>query len=253
MKINTLIVDDEPLARERIRTLLESENDIRIAAECGNGNDALRRIQEEQIDLMFLDIQMPELDGIRLMERIPQEKVPFVIFTTAFDSFAVKAFELNAIDYLLKPFTKKRFLESLGRIRNKFGSGDNDLFLSQMLNTIRSVMDRQQFPEKIVVKADGKVRFIPASEILWIESEANYLRIHTSGGSYMIRDTMTNFSKKIDPAKFLRIHRTVIANTVHIKELQPWLSDELIALLHNGTKLPIGRTYRKAVNEFFGL
>ncbi|MCK9408734.1 MAG: response regulator transcription factor [Bacteriovoracaceae bacterium] len=253
MKIYTIIVDDEPLARERIRTLLGTENDIHIAAECGNGKEALRLISEQKIDLVFLDIQMPELDGIRLLEKLPEGKTPFVIFTTAYDSFAVKAFELNALDYLLKPFTKKRFLESLSRVRQKFGSEDKDLFFSQMLNTLRSVVDHQQFPEKIVVKADGKVRFIPTAEIRWIESEANYLRIHTAAVSPLIRETMTNFFKKLDPSIFLRLHRTVIVNTTQIKELQPWLSDELIALLHDGTKLPIGRTYRKTVNEFFGL
>jgi two-component system LytT family response regulator len=253
MTIHALIIDDEPLARERIRSLLSSESDVRIAAECGNGREALRYISEQKIDLLFLDIQMPELDGIALMELIPPEKVPFVIFTTAYDAFAVKAFEINAVDYLLKPFTKKRFLEALARVRTKFGSGDKDLMLSQMLNTLRSVVKKQQFPEKIVVKADGKVRFIPAAEIRWVESDANYLRIHTPSGSALVRDTMTNFSKKLDPALFLRLHRTVIVNTSQIKELQPWLSDELVALLHDGTKLPIGRTYRKSVNQFFGL
>lgn len=253
MTLQILIVDDEPLARERIRTLLESEQDIRIAAECTNGKEALRLLQAQHIDLLFLDIQMPELDGIRLLEMVPEEKIPFVIFTTAFDSFAVKAFELNAIDYLLKPFTKKRFRESLDRVRKKIGSGDQDLLLSQMLLTLRSVAEQKKFPEKIVVKADGKVRFIPTSEIRWVESDANYLRIHTSSGSPLIRETMNNFSQKLDPSIFLRLHRTVIVNTTQIKELQPWLSDELVAVLHDGTKLPIGRTYRKAVNQFFGL
>jgi two-component system LytT family response regulator len=253
MKISALIIDDEPLARERIRTLLTAETDIRIAAECSNGKEALRNILEGEIDLIFLDIQMPEMDGIRLLEQLPGGKYPVVIFTTAFDTFAVKAFELNAVDYLLKPFTKSRFRESLERARAKLGSGDQDLLLSQMLNTLRSVVDQQQYPDKVVVKADGKVRFIPSAEIQWIESEANYLRIHTPGGAPLIRETMTNFAKKLDPAVFLRLHRTVIVNTAFIKELQPWGSDELVALLHNGTKLPIGRTYRKAVNTFFGL
>lgn len=251
--IRTMIVDDEPLARERIRSLLGSEKDVVIAAECGNGRDALRILAELPVDLLFLDIQMPEMDGISLLEKLPQEKIPFVVFTTAYDSFAVKAFELNAVDYLLKPFTKKRFLDSLSRIRLRLSSDDKDLYLSQMLTTIRSVVEKQEFSEKIVVKSEGRVRFIPTSEILWIESDANYLKLHTQHESALIRETMANFSKKLDPAKFLRCHRTVIVNSEYIKELKPWFNDEYIAILHNGTQLPIGRTYRKSVNEFFRL
>jgi len=253
MKMRTLIVDDEPLARERISDLLQGEKDIHIVAECNNGKEALRIISGQEIDLVFLDIQMPELDGIRLLEKLPEGNVPLIVFTTAFDSFAVKAFELNAVDYLLKPFTKKRFQESLSRAQQKMGSDDKDLYLSQMLTTIRSVVDKQQYADKVVVKSEGKVRFIPTREIQWVESDANYLKIHTTNESPQIRDTMTNFSKKLDPAIFLRLHRTVIVNTEHIKELKPWFNDEYVAILRNGTQLPIGRTYRKTVNEFFHL
>ncbi len=249
--IRTVIVDDEPLARERIRMLLQGEKELSIVSECGNGKEAFKVLSGQSIDLIFLDIQMPEMDGISLLEKLPQEKIPFVVFTTAYDSFAVKAFELNAVDYLLKPFTKKRFLDSLSRIRQRLSSDDKDLYLSQMLTTIRSVVEKQEFSDKIVVKAEGRVRFIPTSEILWIESDANYLKLHTQRDSAMIRETMANFSKKLDPSKFLRCHRTVIVNSEHIKELKPWFNDEYVAILHNGTQLPIGRTYRKSVNEFF--
>ncbi|MFA5832464.1 MAG: LytTR family DNA-binding domain-containing protein [Bacteroidota bacterium] len=253
MKIRTLIVDDEPLARERINTLLHDEKDVRVVAECGNGKEAFRAIMEQEIDLVFLDIQMPELDGVRLLEKLPAERIPLIIFTTAFDSFAVKAFELNAIDYLLKPFTKKRFQESLSRVKQNMLSDDKDLYLSQMLTTIQSVVQKQQYADKVVVKSEGKVRFIPTREILWLESDANYLKIHTLTDSHLLRDTMTNFSKKLDPAAFLRLHRTVIVNTEYIKELKPWFNDEYVAILRNGTQLPIGRTYKKSVNEFFHL
>ena len=249
--IRTVIVDDEPLARERIRMLLQGEKELSIVSECGNGKEAFKVLSGQSIDLIFLDIQMPEMDGISLLEKLPQEKIPIVVFTTAYDSFAVKAFELNAVDYLLKPFTKKRFLDSLSRIRQRLSSDDKDLYLSQMLTTIRSVVEKQEFSDKIVVKAEGRVRFIPTSEILWIESDANYLKLHTQRDSAMIRETMANFSKKLDPSKFLRCHRTVIVNSEHIKELKPWFNDEYVAILHNGTQLPIGRTYRKSVNEFF--
>ncbi|MFA6456712.1 MAG: LytTR family DNA-binding domain-containing protein [Bacteroidota bacterium] len=252
MTIHTLIVDDESLARERIHTLLKSEKEFRVVGECSNGKEALRSIEEKEIDLVFLDIEMPALDGIGLLEKLPAEKLPLVIFTTAFDLFAVRAFELNAIDYLLKPFTKKRFQDSLERVKEKFRSGDMDLYMSQMLATIQSVAKKTD-SDKIVVKSEGKIRFLPASEILWIESDANYLRLHTSSESVVIRDTMTNFSARLDPSKFLRLHRTVIANTAHIVELKQWFNDEYIAILHNGTQLPVGRTYRKSVSAFFKL
>ncbi len=253
MTIKTMIVDDEPLARERIRSLLQGEKEVAVIAECANGKEALAVLKEHPVDLIFLDIQMPEMDGVRMLENIPPEQLPFVIFTTAFDSFAVKAFELNALDYLLKPFTKKRFLDSLSRVRQRLSSDDKDLYLSQMLDTIRSVAEKQEYSDKLIVKTDGRVRFIPASEILWIESDANYLKLHTQKEAIMIRETLTNLSKKIDPAKFLRLHRTVIVNTEHIKELKPWFNDEYVAILRNGTQLPIGRTYKKSVNEFFKL
>lgn len=253
MKIATIIVDDEPLARERIRTLLGTEKEFILKAECQNGSEALHFILNEPIDLVLLDIQMPELDGIRLVEKIPVEKMPFIVFTTAFDAFAVKAFELNAIDYLLKPFTKKRFLDTLERIKKNFQSDDRDLYLSQMLTTIQSVVDKKVYSEKIVIKSDGKIRFVPAREILWVESDANYLKVHTTSGTWMIRETMANFSMKLDPAVFLRLHRSVLANTKFINELKPWFNDDYIAILQNGTQLPIGRTYRKSVNQFFKL
>lgn len=253
MKITAIIVEDEPLARERVRLLLTDEKDIRIAAECANGVEALRVIEQSPVDMMFLDIQMPAMDGIQLVQRIPQDKLPVIIFTTAFDEFAVKAFELNAIDYLLKPFTKKRFQESLNRARVHFRSNDKDLYLSQMLNTIQTMVNKKTYSDKIVIKSEGKVRFLKSDEILWIESDANYLRIHTQHESPLIRDTMTNFYQRLNPQLFLRIHRTVIVNASCIREIKPWFNDEVIALLNNGTQLPIGRTYRKSVNAFFQL
>lgn len=253
MKIQTLIVDDEPLARERIATLLRDDKDIHVVAECSNGKEALQSIIEAKTDLIFLDIQMPELDGIRLVEKIPSDKIPLIVFVTAFDEFAVKAFEINAIDYLLKPFTKKRFQESLLRVKDHFRSDDKDLYISQMLTTIQSVVEKKTYADKVVVKSDGKIRFLQATDILWIESEANYLRIHTMTESPLIRETMQNFLSKLDPARFLRVHRTVIVNTEYIQEMKPWFNDEYIAILRNGTQLPIGRTYRKAVKSFFHL
>lgn len=253
MKIRTLIVDDEPLARERIHTLLNKEDEFIIIGECKNGKEALEIIVKESVDLLFLDIQMPELDGIHLIEKIPVEKMPMIVFTTAFDEFAIKAFEVNAVDYLLKPFTKNRFQETLARTKKNFISEDKDLYLSQMLNALQSVIEKKSYSDKIVIRSDGKIRFIPVVEVIWIESDANYLKIHTVKEVFTIRETMSNFSLKLDPGIFLRLHRSILANTKFILELKPWFNEEYIAILQNGTQLPIGRTYRKSVNDFFKL
>ncbi|MBI2430228.1 MAG: response regulator [Ignavibacteriales bacterium] len=247
MKINTLIVDDEPLARERIRTLLKDEPEFDIAGEAANGKEALKKIQLVTIDLLFLDIQMPELDGIRLIEKLTPAQIPLIIFTTAYDSFAVKAFELNAMDYLLKPFTKKRFQQSLQRVKEQFSSDDKDLYSSTMLSTLQAIVQKKQYPERIVVKSEGKIQFIPLKDIMWAESDANYININTIREKVVMRETMTNLSQKLDPAIFLRTHRSVLVNVEFIKEMKPWFNDELVILLHNGTQLPVGRTYRKNV------
>ncbi|MEW5799784.1 MAG: LytTR family DNA-binding domain-containing protein [Bacteroidota bacterium] len=247
MKINTLIVDDEPLARERIRTLLKDESDFNIDSEASNGREALKRLQETKIDLLFLDIQMPELDGVSLAEKLLPPNIPLIIFTTAYDSFAVKAFDLNAMDYLLKPFTKKRFKQSLLRVKEQFSSDDKDLYSSTMLATLQSIVKKKQYPERIVVKSEGKIQFIPLRDILWAESNANYINIHTVREKVVMRETMSNLSQRLDPSVFIRAHRSVLVNVEFIKEMKPWFNDEMVIILTNGTQLPVGRTYRKNV------
>ena len=246
-----LVVDDEALARQRVIALLKQERDVEIAGECGNGADALEVLRSTTVDILFLDIQMPEMDGIRMLETLGPENAPVVIFTTAYDAFAVKAFELNAVDYLLKPFSRSRFHEALARARRMAASQDRDLAAIRTTETVATIRSQQLFADRLVVKSDGKIRFIPVEEIRWIESEANYVRLHTGAVASLVRDTLTNIQRSLDPSLFLRVHRTVIVNTREIKELAPWFNDELVAVLNDGTKLPVGRTYRKAVNEFF--
>ncbi|NUN70907.1 MAG: response regulator, partial [Bacteroidetes bacterium] len=190
MSITVLIVDDEPLARERVRMLLEEEKDVVVRAECAGAAEAKELLLRERIDMMFLDIQMPGMDGLQLVGIIPPERMPLVVFTTAYDEFAVKAFELDAADYLLKPFTKRRFQASLERVRQRLSSGDRDLFISRMLTTVNTIAQRLPYPEKIVVKSDGRICFLQPPEIRWIESEANYLRIHTVQAVHHVRETL---------------------------------------------------------------
>ncbi len=249
MNISVLIVDDEPLARERIRTLLDGESDFTIAGEASNGKEALIKVTDSNVDLVFLDIQMPELDGLRLIEKIPADRLPLIVFTTAFDSFAVKAFEINAIDYLLKPFTKKRFHQALAKAKEQFRSDDKDLLSSGMLSTLQSILQKKQYPDRVVVKSDGKIQFVPVKDILWAESDANYIKMYTTNQTLVMRETMSNLSQRLDPSLFLRSHRSVIVNVNSIKEIKPWLNDELVIILTNGTQLPVGRSFRKSVMQ----
>lgn len=251
--VSVIIVDDEPLARERIRTLLRSEEGCSAVAECANGKEALAAMRDHDADLMFLDIRMPELDGVAMLEQADPARLPLVIFTTAFDEFAVKAFELNAVDYLLKPFTKQRFRDALSKAVRKLRSEDKDLFLAQMVQTLRTVAEKKIHPDRLIVRSEGRIRFIPVTDILWIESDANYLRIHTAAGASVIRETMTNIARTLDPELFLRLHRTIIVNSGVIKELQPWNNEEMVALLNDGTRLPIGRTYKRTVLSALGM
>ena len=247
MNIQAIIVDDEKLARERIRLLLKGFAEFHIAGECANGAEALKKLNADRIDLMFLDIQMPELDGIALLEKIPASRMPVVIFTTAYDSFAVKAFELNAVDYLLKPFSKERFRLSVSRAKQHLESGDRKRYLEQVLSAVHSVFEKQRYLERVVVKAEGRVWFLPVGEVQWVESEANYLKVHAGKESPLIRETLTHFGEKLDPALFLRIHRSVLVNIAFIKEVKPWFNDEYTVVLKDGTQLPVGRTYRKSI------
>jgi two-component system, LytTR family, response regulator len=253
MMMNVLIVDDEKLARERMRLLLEKHSDICIVGECKDGKEAFQKISSEKIDVVFLDIQMPEFDGIQLIEKLPIEKIPMIVFTTAYNEFAVKAFELNAVDYLLKPFTAKRFGQSLDRIREQISSEDKDLYLAQMVTIAKTIIEKKTFADHLALKTEGKIRLQTVTEIQWIESEGNYLNIHLANEKFIIRETMTNFSTKLDPAVFLRIHRTVLVNVNHIKELKLWFNDEYVVILKNGTQLPVGRTYKQSLHLFFHL
>jgi two-component system LytT family response regulator len=248
-KIKALIVDDEPLARERIAGLLKDEIDIQVIAECKNGMEALKIISSEEINLMFLDIQMPEIDGFAVINGIPPNKLPQIVFTTAYDDYAIKAFEVNAIDYLLKPFDRQRFQCALNRVREKLKSGE--FYSAQLLKFLQSYPDKKEFPERISVKSNDRIIFLQLNEIEWLESEANYIRIYTKGKSYQVRETMNDFLLRVNPKDFIRIHRSTAVNFNYVKELQPWSNDNYIVILKDGTKLSIGRTYRKNILTLF--
>lgn len=252
MKIKTLIVDDEPLARERLRVLLEAQPDIEVLGECGDGREAVEAIEAQRPELVFLDIQMPELDGFQVLENLDVDPLPVVIFVTAFNQHAIRAFEVHALDYLLKPFDKERFELALSRARNHLNrsqGGDLTQKLSALLADLRP---EPKTTDRLVIKTSGKVVFLRTAEIDWIEAADNYLNLHVGADSHLLRETMASIEERLDPAQFLRISRSTIVNIERIKELQPMFHGDYTVILRNGTRLTLSRGYRDKLQQLLG-
>jgi two-component system LytT family response regulator len=244
-RIRTLIVDDEPLGRERLRTLLRAEPDVELVGECANGLEAVSHIDERTPDLVFLDVQMPELDGFAVLESVGVERMPPTVFVTAYDQYALKAFEVHALDYLLKPFTRARFRKTLQRVRDHLRKQRTDAseLSRQLIALLRDVRTDRQFLERLVVKSGGRVFFLRVDEIDWIEAAGNYLRLHAGQDVHLMRETMKGMETKLDPDRFVRIHRSIIVNTDRIRELQPWFHGEYVLILLDGTRLTSSRNF----------
>ena len=251
-KIKTLVVDDEPIARERILSLLQLEEDVEVIGECGDGAQAVSAIQHHAPDLVFLDVQMPGLDGFGVIDAVGIDRMPLVIFVTAYDDYAVRAFEVHALDYLLKPFGRERFRETLNHARaslERRRAGDLGRRLLALVNDIKP--ERAKL-ERLVVKSGGRVFFLRTDEIDWIEAAGNYVRLHLGEESHLFRETMNRMESRLDARRFVRIHRSRIVNTERIKELQPWFNGEHVVILRNGTRLPLSRGYRDRLQEQLG-
>ncbi len=246
MKISALIVDDEPLARRRIRSLLSTDPDIQVMGECSDGEVAVSTILQAKPSLLFLDIQMPGMNGFEVLERVHAELTPAVIFVTAFDCCAVKAFETHALDYLLKPFTRERFFEAVRRAKHELQSanGGHSAKISDLL------LELEGPDKRLVVKSAGRIIVLRFDEIDWVEAAANYVRVHAGEQHHIVRDSIGVFEKRLPPAKFVRIHRSLIVNADRIRELLPCDSSEYIVVLRNGKELPLGRSYRQHVQDF---
>lgn len=251
MKIRIIIVDDEPLARNKLKLFLAKEPDIEIVRECTNGREAIAALGKYRADVVFLDIQMPEIDGFGVVEAVTPEHLPFVVFVTAHDTFAVKAFEYHALDYLLKPFDRERLAETLTRIRKAIQRASIERHHSQILSLLNDLKKQRQYPERILIKASGRVYFVNIDEIDWAEAEGNYVRLHVGKETHLLRQTIKNLEEKFDAHHFIRIHRSTIVNAERIKELQPWFEGEFLAILRNGQKLNVSRKFRKRLTELF--
>jgi two-component system, LytTR family, response regulator len=247
--IRALIVDDEPLARRRIRSLLAHDSSVEVIGECSDGHQAVSSITELTPDLVFLDIQMPAMDGFEVIKTIGAERMPTVIFVTAYDQYALKAFEVNALDYLLKPFDRKRFQKTLDRAKAMIRGLQNGNVNNRLLSLLEDLRREQETPDRFVIKSGGRVLFLRVEEIDWMRAVGNYVRLQVGRDSHLMRETMTGMEAKLNPDRFMRIHRSTIVNLDRVKEAQPWAKGEYVVIMRDGTRLIMSRRYRERLNE----
>lgn len=248
MKVRTLVVDDEPLARERLLKLLRAEPDVEVVGEARNGREAVEMIRKLKPALLFLDVQMPELDGFGVIAELKDEERPAVVFVTAFDKFALKAFEVHAVDYLLKPFDKERFQTALHRALEQLAQRKPAGIHEQLSALLQELRPAAQ-SDRIAVKSEGRVVFVKVPEIDWVEAADNYVSLHVGKDSHLLRETMTNIEQRLPREQFIRISRSTIVNVERIRELQPLFHGEYAVILRDGTKLTLSRSHRDKLQQ----
>ncbi|MEX1130058.1 MAG: LytTR family DNA-binding domain-containing protein [Vicinamibacterales bacterium] len=251
-KIRTLVVDDEPLARERLTNLLSAEADIEVVGQCRDGEEAVTAIVDHAPDLVFLDVQMPAMNGFDVIDAVGPERMPLVIFVTAYDQHALKAFQVRALDYLLKPFDRERFEQALQRARAHIQRDETGDIGRRLLALVKDLRRDKPKTDRLVVKSGGRLFFLRADEIDWIEAAGNYVRLHVGPASHLLRETMNAIEGRLDGEKFIRIHRSRIVNMERIQEMQPWLNGEYAILLRTGTRLTLSRGCREKLQERLG-
>jgi len=273
--IRVLIAEDEPVPRRRLARLLGEEPGVRVVAQCAGGREAVDRIHEEAPDIVFLDVQMPDLDGFQVIESVGLDRMPTIVFVTAYDEYAVRAFEVHAVDYLLKPYDQARFRTALARARQRLeaqrqgpapAAPDDESRLRALLRSlVETVPDAaaaslasshastttSATSEHVAVRVDGALRIVRLEEIDWFETEGNYLRLHAGKQSYLVRQTASHLEAQLDPRRFVRIHRRYLVNVARIHEVQPWFGGDAVVVLRDGTKLRLSRTYREQFHARF--
>ena len=232
-----LIVDDEQLARERVRSLLEAADGVTEVGECAGGREAVPAIEEHQPDLVFLDVQMPDVNGFEVLEAIGPERLPAVIFVTAYDEYALRAFEVHALDYLLKPIDPGRFAAALAHALEMLRDRHTDVSDRRLVDLLDALSEREQRLDRLVVRSQGRIFFLKPAEIDWIEADGKYARIHVGQDAHVVRYALKRLAVRLKEHGFVRVHRSAIVNAERIKELQPWFHGEYVVILRDGTKL----------------
>jgi len=250
--IRVLVVDDEPLARKRLRELLKEDHEIVVIGECANGAETISAARELAPDLIFLDVQMPGIDGLAVSEAFDGKQGPLLIFVTAYEQYAVRAFDVQAVDYLLKPFDRARFILALQRAKERLREKHRDDVNRQILGLLSEIKDKPRYLDRLVIKNNDRVFVLKIDEIDWIEAEGNYVRVHFGNQSSLIRDTLSHLAAQLDPHRFPRIHRSQLVNIDRIKELQPWSHRDWRIILRNGAELRLSRNYRDQLHHLLG-
>jgi len=241
MSIRALIVDDEAPARRRIRRLLAAEPDVTVVGECGDGASAISTIAEARPDLVFLDVQMPERDGFDVVRTLPPRGLPAILFVTAYDRYALKAFEVHAVDYLLKPFTGERFRTALDRARERIARRVRDPALAELARVLRS---RPAYLSRLPIRSGGRTVFVDLDAVDWLEAADNYVRLHVQQREYLVRETLAALEAQLDPERFARIHRSAIVRIDGVAEIRPTSHGDAEVVLRNGSRLTASRTWR---------
>jgi len=245
-----LVVDDEDLARQRVNSLLSPRADFEVVGECATGAEAVRAIRDLQPDVVLLDVQMPELDGFDVISEIGAQNMPLVIFATAFDEYAIDAFEVGAVDYLLKPVDEERFNRTLDRAARRLRQSGDDTTVTQMSALLRRINSLTTSAGRFAVKVHGKILFLDPAEIYWIQARDDIARVHLVDSAYDVREPLSHLEARLPGNSFLRVHRSVIVNTSHIRAAEPFDQGDQMLILRNGKRLTTGRSYRKVVQEF---
>ena len=250
--MRTIIVDDEPLARERLRVLLAEEPDVEVVGECGDGCQAVVAIEELKPDLVFLDVQVPNLDGFAILESVGADRIPAIVFVTAYDHYAIRAFDVRAVDYIHKPFGKERLHKALAHAREQITRGKSADISGQLVALLEEIRPQKTYLKRIMVKSGGRLYFLRTADIDWVEAAGNYVRLHVGTEAHLLRETMNGLETKLDPERFLRIHRSTIVNIERIKELQPWFHGDYVVILRDDQQLTMSAGYREKLDELRG-
>jgi two-component system, LytTR family, response regulator len=252
MKARVLIVDDEPLARERLRDLLTDDPEVAVVGEAADGDQAAEAIRTLAPDLVFLDVQMPGRDGFAALAELEPAQLPLTVFVTAYDQYALKAFEVHALDYLLKPFDAERFRSALARAKERLARDRAGDIKNNLLALLGQTADGPRPLERVAIKSGEGIFFLRTDEIDWVEAAGNFVRFHCGGKAWLHRETMSRLEAKLDPEKFVRIHRSTIVAVEAVKELQPLFHGDYTVVLRDGTELTLSRNHRPRLQKFFG-
>ena len=258
--MRVVLADDEPLARSRLRSLLARYDDVEILAECANGTEAVAAIETHRPNVIFLDVQMPGKSGVDVVQAIGPRAVCAIVFVTAYDEHAVRAFEQNALDYVLKPVDDERFERALARVRERLAERTASSLTERVLRMLEGqramptggAVAPSAYPDRFMLRSTDRVSFVEVAAIDWIEADGDYVRLHTGKYSHLMRGTLSSLEAQLDPAIFVRIHRSTIVRLARVRELQPYFHGEYVVFLQDGTKLKLSRSYRERLQSALG-